>query len=73
MKTSKAKAINKPKKTSEVGETLKNEKVTASKSVPSEEEIRKKAYEIYSQRIDHGKHGTALDDWHTAEEFLKHS
>ncbi|MCX6329191.1 MAG: DUF2934 domain-containing protein [Bacteroidia bacterium] len=73
MKTSKVKAINKPKKTSEVGEIVKSEIVTTSESVPSEEEIRKKAYEIYHQRIDHGKHGTALDDWHKAERLLKDS
>ena len=40
MKTLKAKVINKPKKTSKAGEAVKSKKVTASKSGPSEEEIR---------------------------------
>lgn len=70
MKTSKAKTINRPKKTSKVSKTVKSKKVTASKSVLNEEEIRKKADEIYHQRIARGELGTALDDWHKAEEIL---
>jgi hypothetical protein len=70
-KTSKAKAISKPKKTSEAGEALKNKKVTTSKSVPGEEEIRKKAREIYFERIARGEHGTEEDDWLEAEELLR--
>ena len=73
MKTSKAKAISKQKKISEAGEAVKSKKVTTSKSGPSEEEIREKAKEIYHQRIDRGEHGTALDDWHKAEELLRGS
>jgi hypothetical protein len=73
MKTSKAKTISKPKKTSKVGKEVKSKKVTTSKSVPNEEEIRKKAEEIYHQRIARGEHGTAIDDWHKAEELLRRS
>jgi hypothetical protein len=73
MKTSKAKTISRPKKTSEAGKESKRKKVTASKSIPSEEEIRKKADEIYYERIAHGEHGTAIDDWHKAEELLRGS
>ena len=62
MKTSKAKAISKPKKISEVGETVNSKKVTTSKSVPGEEEIRKRADQIYHKRIARGEHGTALDE-----------
>jgi len=73
MKTSKVKAISKPKRTSNVGEAVKSQKVTTSKPVLNEEEIRKKANEIYHQRIVRGEHGTALDDWHKAEELLRGS
>lgn len=62
MKTSKAKTISKPKKTS-----------GTSKSEPGEEEIRDKAKEIYHQRIARGENGTPLDDWFKAEDFLKGS
>jgi hypothetical protein len=73
MKTSKAKTISKPKKTSATSKAVKNKKVTISKSQPSEAEIREKAKEIYHQRIARGEHGTPLDDWYKAEELLKSS
>jgi hypothetical protein len=73
MKTSKAKTISKPKKPSKAGKASKPKRVTTSKSIPSEEEIRKKADEIYYERIARGEHGTAIDDWHKAEELLKGS
>jgi hypothetical protein len=73
MKTLKAKTISKPKKTTKVSKTVRSKKVTISKSVPNEEEIRKKAEEIYHQRIARGKDGTAIDDWHKAEELLRGS
>jgi len=73
MKSSKTKSIRKPKIASEVGRTVKSKKVTISKSVPSEEEICKKANEIYHKRIACGDHGTALDDWHKAEDLLRNS
>lgn len=71
MKSSKSKVISNPKKTSEAGETVKNKKVTPVVSGPSEEEIREKAKEIYLQRINRGENGTAIDDWHKAEELLR--
>jgi hypothetical protein len=73
MKTSKAKTISKPKKTSKVSTAVKSKKVTTSKSVLNEEEIRKKANEIYQQRINSGENGTPIDDWHKAEELLRGS
>ena len=73
MKTLKAKTISKPKKTTKVSKTVRSKKVTISKAVPNEEEIRKKAEEIYHQRIVSGKDGTAIDDWHKAEELLRGS
>jgi len=73
MKTSKAKTISRPKKTSEAGEAVKRKKITASKYEPSEEEIREKAMEIYNQRIEREEYGTAEDDWLEAKKQLKGS
>lgn len=73
MKTSKTNAISKPKKTSEIGKTVRSKKVTSSKSLPSEEEIRAKAREIYYERIARGEHGTAESDWLEAERLLSGS
>jgi hypothetical protein len=72
MKTSKEKTPGKPKKTSAPGKTVKSKKV-ASKSEPSDEEIREKAREIYYERISRGEHGTAESDWHEAKEILSGS
>jgi hypothetical protein len=73
MKTNKAKTVSKTKKTPEADKPLKKTKVTAGKYVPSEEEIREKAREIYYERIARGEHGTPEDDWREAEELLKGS
>jgi len=73
MKTSKAKVISKPKKTSETDEAGKSKKATTRKSKPSDEEIRKKAMEIYYERIARGEHGTADSDWLEAEKLLSGS
>ena len=54
MKTSKAKANSKPKKSSVDEEVKMSRKPSASKPVPTVEEIRIKAYEIYNQRINRG-------------------
>jgi hypothetical protein len=73
MKTTKAKTVSKPKKTSDAGKTLKKKKVTTGKNVPGEEEIREKAREIYYERIARGEHGTPEGDWREAEELLRGS
>jgi hypothetical protein len=73
MKTSKAKAISKPKKNSVPKKAVRSKKVSTSKSEPREAEIREKAKEIYHQRIAHGEYGTPLDDWFKAEDLLKGS
>lgn len=73
MKTSKTQATGKQKKTSETAKAASNKKVTIIKAVPSEEEIREKAKEIYHDRIMRGEHGTAEGDWIKAEELLKAS
>jgi hypothetical protein len=71
MKTTKAKTISKPKKTATTAKTTGKKKVTPAKYVPTEEEIREKAREIYYERISRGEHGTPEADWHEAEELLK--
>ncbi len=70
MTTSKAKTISKPKKTSTTAKAGKSRKVTRGKTAPDENEIRKKAEEIYLKRIERGESGTATDDWRKAEEML---
>jgi RAB protein geranylgeranyltransferase component A len=73
MKTTKEKTVTKPKKTSVAGKTVKKKKVTTGKIVPSEDQIREKAREIYYERISRGEHGTPEGDWREAEELLKGS
>jgi hypothetical protein len=60
-------------KASGTGKPVKSKKITVISYVPSEEEIRKKANEIYLRRLERGEYGTAIDDWHKAEELLKSS
>jgi intergrase/recombinase len=73
MKTTKTKTVSKPKKTSDTAKTVKKKKVTAGKYIPTEDEIREKAREIYYERIARGEHGTSEGDWREAEELLKGS
>ena len=72
-KTTKSKAASKPVKASVAGESAKGKKVATGKSKPTEDQIRKKAEEIYHQRIKRGENGTAVDDWKKAEKLLKGS
>ena len=71
--TTKAKTVSKPKKTSDTAKTVKEKKVASAKYVPSEDEIREKAREIYYERIARGEHGTPEGDWREAEELLRGS
>ena len=73
MKTTKSKAGDDSKKSTDAGKTLKKKKTASVKYVPTEDEIREKAREIYYERIARGEHGTSEDDWHEAEELLKGS
>ena len=73
MKTTKAKAISKPKKTSDTAKPDRIKKATVKKSGPTEEDIREKAKEIYHKRIARGEHGTPEGDWLKAEKLLKGS
>ena len=72
-KTTKGASTTKPKKTAASGKPVKEKKVSTPKSTPTEEQIRKKAEEIYHERLARGEHGTAADDWHKAERLLKGS
>ena len=65
--------VSKTKKVSKVSKPVRSKKVASVKSLPSEEEIRIKAKEIYLQRIERGEYGNAIDDWRKAEELLKGS
>ena len=71
MKTTKTKTVTKPKKTATTAKTSKSKKAVTKKYVPSEEEIREKAREIYYERIARGEHGTSESDWREAEELLR--
>jgi hypothetical protein len=73
MKTTKSKPVSKPKKTSDETKTVKKKKTVTAKYVPTEDEIREKAREIYYERIARGEHGTAEADWKEAEDLLKGS
>lgn len=70
MKTVKTKSVSQPKKATSAVKTPKPRKTSSVKYVPSEEEIRLKAREIYFERISRGEHGTPEDDWREAEELL---
>lgn len=73
MKTTKSKPVSKPKKTSDEAKTVKKKKPVTAKNIPTEDEVREKAREIYYERIARGEHGTAEADWKEAEELLKGS
>ena len=71
MKNTKTKTVSKPNKTTESAKVTNKKKATTGKYVPTEDEIREKAREIYYERIARGEHGTPEADWHEAEELLK--
>jgi hypothetical protein len=71
MATKKTTTASKPRKTAVSGKTTASKKVTARKTGPTEELIRKKAEEIYHERLARGEHGTPEDDWLKAEKLLK--
>jgi len=61
----------KAKKTVPVAKAGAPKKSLTAKKEADLEAIRKKAEEIYHARVARGEHGTAEDDWHKAEKFLK--
>jgi hypothetical protein len=67
-KTTKAAA---PKKTAAPNKAGAAKKTVARKPAVNEEDIRKKAEEIYFERVSRGEHGTPEEDWAIAEKLLK--
>lgn len=63
--------VGRPKKAPAEGKVVRARKVNTPKPAPTEDEIRKKAEEIYRERIAKGEYGTAEDDWQKAEKILK--
>ncbi len=56
------------------GKDLSNSRmVRIERAMPSEEEIREKARDIYEQRIERGEAGTPEKDWFDAEAYLRDS
>jgi hypothetical protein len=68
-KASPAKATAKPKKAAAPAKTVK--KAAPKAKAVTEEDIRKKAEELYYARIKKGVHGTSDEDWLKAEKLLK--
>lgn len=59
------------KKTTEKPAAAKTAKTTKAKPAITEEDIRKKAEEIYNARMVSGEAGTPESDWMNAEKALK--
>lgn len=51
--------------------TTTTKKATTSKAKISADDIRRRAEEIYLERVNKGKHGDELSDWLQAERELK--
>lgn len=73
MKTSNTKESTRSKTTRTTNVASKARKSKALRPEPDEEEVRKKAREIYNKRVKKGEPGTELDDWYKAEKLLKRS
>jgi len=69
MKTTKS--IKGSKEVSKVKAPSKKKKISIEKYIPSEEEIREKANELYLQRMERGENATAENDWIEAEKLLR--
>ena len=68
---SKSKTAGKAKKAEPALKAVRTKKVKAVDTVYSEDEIRRKAQEIFAERSARGEHGTPEEDWHKAERLLK--
>jgi hypothetical protein len=64
-------AVGRPRKAPAEAKVVRTRKIKSPKPAPTEDEIRRKAEEIYHERIAKGEYGTAEDDWHKAEKILK--
>lgn len=70
MKSTKETGKQKSKKNSRKQETYQSIDANTVKPVPSEDDIRQKAKEIYHGRLTRGENGSALTDWLNAESFF---
>jgi uncharacterized membrane protein len=57
----------------ETKNATKTKKTTAKKTTVSDEDIRRKAEEIFNERMARGESGDHLSDWVKAEKELKKS
>lgn len=75
MKTAKAtktaKTTKKPVSVKKTAKSTKAEEVATKRHMPTQDEIRAKAKQIYEQRIAHGVSGTPEGDWIKAEDYFK--
>ncbi len=58
------------KETATKNNPVNSASTTIEKPRPTEEQIRRKAQELYYQRLSRGEYGTAIDDWQKAEQLL---
>lgn len=65
------KAKGKEKKTSASSKPVKVKSAKAGTKVPTDDDVRAKAQDIYNERIIRGEHGTAEKDWLEAERLLR--
>ncbi len=68
--SSKAKTSSKGTKSPAASKTVKSAKTSVIRS-PGDDEIRKKAQELYNERVFRGEHGSAEQDWLNAERLLR--
>ncbi|NLM93128.1 MAG: hypothetical protein GX168_09325 [Bacteroidales bacterium] len=74
MKTTESKkTTTKATKATSERPAAKPKRVTAGKPEPDEEAVRRKAHEIYNERISRGESGTPEEDWYKAQKTLKKS
>lgn len=66
----KKKSNEKSKKNGKIQDTKESKVVLAARPKPTEEDIRKKAGELYHERIQSGEHGSAEEDWAEAERYF---
>ena len=66
----KTKSNKKSKKKGKIQDSKGSKVVLAARPKPKEEDIRKKASELYHERIQSGEHGSAEEDWAEAERYF---
>jgi hypothetical protein len=64
------KTTGKTKRTATPSKSAKTKAAKVIKKAPTEDEIRAKAQEIYTERLNSGETGSAEGDWTKAERLL---